>query len=64
MWEVVTSHGQRTVGIRHEDEARRAIRALGVTMVISRHSYLVTDTAGRKFTAEIRHLPSPALLGR
>ena len=61
MWEVMTSHGHRTVGIRHQAEAVRAIRALGVTTVIEHDLYLVTDIAGKQFTAKIMHLPPAGL---
>jgi hypothetical protein len=55
MWEVVTSHGHRVLGIQHESDARRVLHNLGITTMITQFRYSVTDNRGQQFVAEIRH---------
>ncbi len=54
MWALTTSHGLRVDGIRTEQEARTAVRMLGITEVINLYSWKVVDKQGQRFVAEVR----------
>jgi hypothetical protein len=55
MWVVLTSDGRRVAGICSEADARRAVHRLGVTQLRGPYSWVVVDTFGHRFVAEIKH---------
>ena len=54
MWALTTSNGLRVDNIRHETDARLAVRNLGYPRVIGPNSWQVVDNFGRQFVAEVR----------
>jgi hypothetical protein len=50
----MTSKGQRVDGIRREQDARRAVHALGISEVISPYAWRVVDNCGQHFVVELR----------
>jgi hypothetical protein len=61
MWAVVTSLGQRVDGIAHEHTALRTVHLMGMSTLLAPYRYLVTDSRGQRFHAEIRRTSSPSL---
>jgi len=42
-------------GIKHEDDARRMVHAMGVSQWRGAYSWDVTDNTGHRFVAEIKY---------
>ena len=56
MWSLMTSKGLRVDGIKREQDARRAVHALGMSSVISPYSWQVVDNHGDRFVVELRRV--------
>lgn len=53
MWTLVTSDGRRLANLGSEEDARRAVHALGTTQLRGPFSWDVVDDQGRRFVAEL-----------